>query len=164
MPIHKATIVPRGQALGMVSQLPEKDELSLTRAQLLARLDVAMGGRAAEQLVYGSDAVTTGASSDFQQATAIARAMVTQYGMSERLGPLNVSPEDLEALSPSTRDLIDAEIKTLLLESQARATKILSDHKRDLDRLARALVQYETLSKAEIEALLTSNSPLDHLF
>lgn len=163
MPIHKATIIPRGRALGMVTQLPERDELSLTKAQLLARMDVAMGGRVAEELVFGPDSITTGASSDFLQATAIARAMVTQYGMSERLGPIAVEPEELEGLSPMTRDLIDAEIKRLLDQSHQRATATIADSKRDLDRLAKALIEYETLTRQQIEELLEHRrpSPLD---
>merc|ERR1712205_223758 len=85
-PVHKATIVPRGQALGTVMQLPEKDELQMTRRQLLAMLDVTMGGRVAEELIFGTEDITTGASSDLQQAPRLAREMVTRYGMSEKVG------------------------------------------------------------------------------
>lgn len=150
----------------MVAQLPENDELSISKAQLLARMDVAMGGRVAEELVFGPDNVTTGASSDFNQANAIARAMVTQYGMSEKLGPLLVNPEDMENLSPSTKDLIDSEVKRLLDASRSRAIKILTDHRYDLDRLAEALIEYETLSGEEIMRVLSlpRHSPIDHLF
>lgn len=148
MPIHKATIIPRGRALGMVSQLPERDELSLSKAQLLARMDVSMGGRVAEELVFGGENVTTGASSDFSSATAIARAMVTQYGMSERVGPIVV--EDLESLSAQTRDIIDAEVKVLLEQSRLRALTVIREHRGDLDRLASALLEYETLSRDEL--------------
>lgn len=166
MPIHKATIIPRGKALGMVAQLPENDELSITKSQLLARMDVAMGGRMAEELMYGPDNITTGASSDFNQANAIARAMVMQYGMSEKVGPFLVNPEDIDLLSPVTKELIDNEIKALLDTSRGRALKILMDHRRDLERLAEALIQYETLTKDEIVRLLSSpkSNPLDHLF
>lgn len=148
----------------MVTQLPEKDELSLTRAQLLARMDVAMGGRVAEELVFGHDSVTTGASSDFQQATAIARAMVTQYGMSEKIGPLTIS-SDPDSVSPSIRDLIDSEVKALITASHQRATRVLTENRRDLELLARSLIEYETLAKNEIEAILSSrrSGPLDHL-
>ena len=102
IPIHKATIIPRGNALGMVSQVPERDEYSVTKAQLLARLDVAMGGRAAEHLVFGSEQVTTGAASDFSQATKIAQAMVTKYGMSDKIGKVMLSEMlFLEGFRPS---------------------------------------------------------------
>lgn len=166
VPIHKATIIPRGRALGMVTQLPEKDEFSMTKSQLLARMDVAMGGRVAEELIFGPDKITTGASSDFQQATAIARAMVTQYGMSERLGPIVVPQEDYEQLSATIKDLIDSEVKQLLDASHHRAHRLLNDNRRDLERLAKALLEYETLNRDEIEQLLNRHrrEPIDHLF
>jgi ATP-dependent metalloprotease len=147
----------------MVTQLPEKDELSLTRAQLLARMDVAMGGRVAEELVFGHDNITTGAASDFQQATAIARAMVTQYGMSEKLGPLSI--DDIEAVSPSVRDIVDAEVNALLAASYQRAARVLKEHRRDLELLAKSLLEYETLARHEIDEILNSRrtGPLDHL-
>lgn len=153
-PIHKATIIPRGRALGMVSQLPERDELSVSKAQLLARMDVAMGGRVAEMLIFGEDKITTGASNDFTQANAIARAMVTQYGMSERVGPIVVADEDWDTLSPHTRELIDAEVRRLLEESHERAKTLLIAHRVQLDRLAGALLEYETLTREEIEAVV----------
>lgn len=160
-PIHKATIIPRGRALGMVSQLPERDELSISRAQLLARIDVAMGGRLAEQLIFGDDHITTGASSDFSQANAIARAMVTQYGMSDKVGALVVAEEDWENISPHTRELIDSEIKRLLEESRSRARQLLITHRVQLDQLASALLDYETLTREEIEAVV-AGKPLHH--
>ena len=113
-PLHKATIIPRGSALGLVSQVPEKDEHSITLQALLARMDVAMGGRVAEELINGPDMITTGASSDFTQATQIARAMVTAYGMSEKLGPMVVDPGELDTLGPELRAAIDAEVKDIL--------------------------------------------------
>merc|ERR1719473_264156 len=103
MPIHKATIMPRGDALGMVSYLPEKDQMNLSRQQMLAHIDVYMGGRIAEEIIFGAEQVTTGASSDLQQATSMARNMVTRYGMSESLGPLYHDRQELETLSPATR-------------------------------------------------------------
>ena len=154
MPIHKATIMPRGQALGMVSQLPEDDQLSISKAELLAKLDVCMGGRVAEELIFGPDSVTTGASSDFSQATAIARGMVTRYGMSAKLGTITITEEDYDKLSHETRQLVDFEIKRLLDESYARARKILTEYKFQLDILARALIERETMSKFEIELVL----------
>lgn len=161
MPIHKATIIPRGKALGMVSQLPETDEQSLTKAQLLARMDVAIGGRIAEEIVYGNEKITTGAQSDFGQATAIARAMVCQYGMSEKIGVMVVDPDELESLSFATRELIDKEIQKLLDESRIRATVLLKSKRRELDRLAESLLEYETLSKEQIERALKGNLKLE---
>ena len=154
MPIHKATIMPRGMALGMVTQLPDKDELSISKAQLLARMDVAMGGRVAEAMIFGEDHITTGASNDFSQATAIARAMVTQYGMSEKVGPVTISDTDWETLSPDTRTLVDSEVKRLLEESFSRTKALLTARRSQLDRLATALLNYETLNKSEIEAVI----------
>lgn len=153
-PIHKATIIPRGRALGMVTQLPERDELSISKAQLLARMDVAMGGRVAEQLIFGDDNITTGASSDFEQANSIARAMVTQYGMSDKVGPIVIGNDDWEALSPHTRELVDGEVRRFLEESQMRTRTIMLAHRLQLDRLAAALLEYETLTKEEIEAVV----------
>lgn len=157
-PIHKATIIPRGRALGMVTQLPERDELSISKAQLLARMDVAMGGRVAEQLIFGDDNITTGASSDFEQANSIARAMVTQYGMSDKVGPIVIGNDDWEALSPHTRELVDGEVRRFLEESQMRTKTIMLAHRLQLDRLAAALLEYETLTKEEIEAVVAGRS------
>lgn len=113
-PLHKATIIPRGSALGLVSQVPEKDEYSATKQALLARMDVAMGGRVAEELLFGPDRVTTGASSDFTQATGIARSMVMQFGMSDKVGPMVFSEEELESLGPEMKTCVDSEVKRLL--------------------------------------------------
>lgn len=157
-PIHKATIMPRGRALGMVAQLPERDELSVSKAQLLARMDVAMGGRVAEMMIFGDENVTTGASNDFSQANAIARAMVTQYGMSERVGTIVVGDDEWDTLSPQTRESIDAEIKRLLDESHNRAKALLANHRGQLDKLAMALLEYETLSGEEIGQVVAGKS------
>jgi ATP-dependent metalloprotease len=159
-PIHKATIIPRGISLGMVTQLPEKDELSISKVQLLARMDVAMGGRVAEAIMFGEDNITTGASNDFSQANAIARAMVTQYGMSEALGTVTVGDADWDTLSPKTRALIDKEVKRLLDESFARAKSLLTAHKQQLDLLASALLDYETLTREEIEQVIRGKTPI----
>jgi len=164
MSIHKATIMPRGKALGMVSQLPDSDELSLTRAQLLARIDVAMGGRVAEELIYGPTKVTTGAQSDFSTATSLAKAMVTQYGMSEKLGPLVLTtPEDWETVSPSTRQIIDSEVSRLLDESKRRATQIVEAHRAQLEKLANALLENETLNKEQIEFLIFKDGNINDM-
>jgi ATP-dependent metalloprotease len=154
LPIHKATIMPRGAALGLVAQLPEDDQLSLTRAALLAKLDVAMGRCAAESLIFGSESVTTDAASDLSQASAIARAMITGYGMENRVRTIAISDEDYERLSQETRSLIDTEVKALLDESYQRAQNILLKYKSQLDALAGALLERETMSRTEIEAVI----------
>ncbi|CAK4077718.1 unnamed protein product [Aphanomyces euteiches] len=152
-PVYKATIMPRGQALGMVSQLPEGDQTSITRKQLLARLDVCMGGRVAEEMIFGKDEITGGASSDIMQATQLARQMVTKYGMSDEVG---VVFHDLKGsdTSAATRTLIDNEVRKLCDASYKRASAILHKHRQDLDTLAHALLEYETLSGQEIKDIL----------
>ncbi|CAB3988718.1 ATP-dependent zinc metalloprotease YME1L1, partial [Paramuricea clavata] len=156
LPLHKATIVPRGDALGMVAQLPEKDELSWTKKQLLAKLDVCMGGRVAEELVFGKDNVTSGASSDFSQATNIARAMVTKYAMSDKVGPLVIKDDD--KLSPELQNAIENEVKRFIKESYERARNILQHYSTEHQRLAKALLQYETLNAEEIAAIIQGKS------
>ncbi len=147
LPVHKATIVPRGQALGMVSQLPETDMTSMSRQQMLAKLDVCMGGRAAEELIFGADHVTSGAESDFSQATQLAEAMVTRYGMSEKLGKVSY---DKQSESPETRARIEAEVKQLLDDSYTRAKKLLVTKQKELHNLAGALLEYETLTGDQV--------------
>jgi len=154
MPIHKATIVPRGDALGMVSYLPEKDQMNLTRLQMLAHMDVCMGGRVAEEIIFGAEEVTTGASSDLQQATSMARNMVTKYGMSETLGPMYHERGELETLSPAFREAVEAEVKAYVTRAEANARKILKDHEKQLHCLAKGLLAHETISRAEITELL----------
>lgn len=164
-PIHKATIIPRGRALGMVQQLPEKDQYSYSRAKMLSRLIITMGGRAAEEIKFGYDKVTSGASSDIAAATKLARAMVTEWGMSDKLGPvlyvdnseevfLGKSVTQSKNMSEETARVIDAEIKRLVCEGHEAALKILTDKKDEWERLAQALLEYETLSGEEIQALL----------
>eukprot|EP00475_Leptophrys_vorax_P000429 TRINITY_DN10238_c0_g1_i1.p1 TRINITY_DN10238_c0_g1~~TRINITY_DN10238_c0_g1_i1.p1 ORF type:complete len:321 (-),score=75.05 TRINITY_DN10238_c0_g1_i1:45-1007(-) len=153
-PIHKATIIPRGQALGMVMQLPENDQYTRTYKQLLAEMDVCMGGRIAEELIYGKAEVSTGASSDFQQARRIASRMVQVYGMSPRLGPVDTENVEADLLSSETRDVIEEEIQRLLSESYARAKELIEKHSADLTTLAQALKRYETLSSEEIQQVL----------
>lgn len=158
-PVHKATIVPRGMALGMVMQLPEDDETSVSRRQLLARLDVCMGGRVAEELIFGSGNVTTGASTDLEQATRLARAMVTKYGMSDRLGQISINYEDDgRSLSSETRALVEAEVKALVSSAYDRAKKLLMTHESDLHALAKELLEKETLSGHDIRELLARQS------
>ncbi len=160
-PIHKATIIPRGRALGLVMRLPEGDRISMSRAKLKADLAVAMGGRIAEELIFGEEAVTTGASSDIKQATSMARSMVTEWGMSDKLGPLRYAVEQQEVysgtaqpLSDDTAALVDSEVRRIVEEAYARATQMLTDKIEELHTLAKALLEYELLSGDEIKALL----------
>ena len=145
-PIHKATIIPRGRALGMVMRLPERDALSLTRQKMLADLAVAFGGRLAEEIVFGHDKVTTGAQSDIEQATRMARAMVTRFGMSDKLGPIAYAENQEEVflghsvsrtqnISEATAQTIDAEIHRIIDEAYARARDILTTRQGDLNVL-----------------------------
>ena len=152
MPLHKATILPRGQALGVTHFLPEDDMVSQTKAQLLALLDVAMGGRVAEEIIFGTENVTTGAASDLQNATSIARRMVTLYGMSDKAG---LAVEESGAVSSAKKKRIDAEVDLLLKEAYARATAIVTTHTRHLHSIANALLQHETLTAKEMRELLT---------
>jgi len=151
-PVHKATIMPRGQALGMVSQLPLGDQTSMSRKQMLARLDVCMGGRVAEEMVFGVDEVTSGASSDLMQATSLAQEMVTKYGMGDSVGPVWHSKD--RAISGQTREAIDAEIHTLLTSSYQRVQHILKTNRGALDKIAKGLLEYETLTGEEVEKLM----------
>jgi len=157
MPVHKATIVPRGQALGMVTQLPDKDETSISRRQLLARLDVCFGGRVAEEIIFGQDEVTTGALNDLQQATRLAHYMVSEVGMSDKVGVLNVGNlRGKESRGASTRleESVDEEVIASLKQSHARVTKMLKQNEKDLRKLAEALLQKETLTGSEIREIL----------
>ncbi|KAG5244143.1 ATP-dependent zinc metalloprotease FTSH [Salix suchowensis] len=153
--VHKATIVPRGMALGMVAQLPDKDETSVSLKQMLARLDVCMGGRVAEELIFGENEVTSGASSDLQQATNLARAMVTKYGMSKEVGVVTHNYDDNgKSMSTETRLLIEKEVKYFLERAYNNAKTILTTHSKELHALANALLEHETLSGSQIKALL----------
>ena len=160
-PIHKATIIPRGRALGLVMRLPEGDRISMSRAKLKADLSVAMGGRIAEEIIFGEEFVTTGASSDIKMATDIARSMVTEWGMSDKLGPLRYALEQQDIfsgqaqnLSDDTAALVDSEIRDIVENAYARAQQILTDNMEELHTLAKALLEYEMLSGDEIKALL----------
>uniref|UniRef100_A0A4X2M6L4 ATP-dependent zinc metalloprotease YME1L1 n=1 Tax=Vombatus ursinus TaxID=29139 RepID=A0A4X2M6L4_VOMUR len=152
MPINKATIMPRGPTLGHVSLLPENDRWNETRSQLLAQMDVSMGGRVAEELIFGTDHITTGASSDFDNATKIAKRMVTRFGMSEKLGVMTYT--DTGKLSPETQSAIEQEIRILLRDSYERAKNILKTHAKEHKNLAEALLTYETLDAKEIQIVL----------
>ena len=167
-PIHKATIIPRGRALGMVMQLPERDEVSQTREQLHAQLAIAMGGRVAEEIIFGEDKVTTGAVSDIEQATKRARAMVMRAGLSKELGPVAYGENEEEVflgrsvarqqnMSEETAKKVDSEIRKIVDQGYERARKVLTDKIDDLHKLAKALLTYETLSGEEIENLINKN-------
>ena len=168
-PIHKATIIPRGRALGLVMRLPTEDRFSETYEQMLANMAVAMGGRASEEMIFGHDKVTSGASSDIKQCTNIARNMVVKWGLSEKVGKIDYSQEDSGYLasgkavsadiSPETAKLIDDEVKKLVDNAYATASKILYEKKDDLEILAKALLEYETLTGDEIKELLKGNKP-----
>ncbi len=164
-PIHKATIIPRGRALGMVMRLPEGDRISMSKEKLHADLAVAMGGRIAEELIFGLDKVTTGASSDIKMATEMSRRMVMEWGMSDQLGPINYGNEREEvflgysagqskSMSEDTANKIDAEVKKLVEGAYARAKKTLTDYRDELETLAKALLEYETLDGDEIPLVL----------
>ncbi len=163
-PIHKATIIPRGRALGMVMRLPERDNYSYHRDKMHANLAVSMGGRVAEELVFGYDKVSSGASGDIQYATGLARDMVTQWGMSDAMGPLQYEEKQdgylgygysqRSAMSDETAKKIDSEIRTLVEGGYAKATALLKKHRKQLNLLAEALLEFETLSGDEIKQLL----------
>ncbi|KAI8564979.1 hypothetical protein RHMOL_Rhmol03G0224900 [Rhododendron molle] len=149
-PIHKATIMPRGSALGMVTQLPSDDETSISKKQLLARLDVCMGGRVAEELIFGQDQITTGASSDLKTATELAQYMVSACGMSDTIGPVHIK----EHSGSEMQSRIDAEVVKLLREAYDRVKALLKKHEKALHALANALLEYETLTSEEIKRTL----------
>jgi cell division protease FtsH len=166
-PIHKATIIPRGRALGLVLSLPERDTLSVTKTKYKSKIAMAMGGKVAEELIFGEDNVTSGASSDIQQVTNIARAMVTQFGMSDLLGNINYSNEQQSYLgpqgngtsaSPEMQAKIDEEVRKLVDEGYATAVSILTKKKRDLKRLAEGLLEYETLTGDEIKKVIAGKT------
>ncbi|MBK6842269.1 MAG: ATP-dependent zinc metalloprotease FtsH [Gemmatimonadetes bacterium] len=164
-PLHKVTIVPRGRALGVAFTLPEDDRVSVTREQLEARLVMAYGGRAAEEIVFGRDRVTTGAASDIQQATAIARRYVTQWGLSDAIGPILVGDNEQEVflgqqlmsrreVSEKTAQLVDSEVKKVIDDAFSRATQTLTEHRALLDAVATMLLERETLTREDFEFLV----------
>jgi cell division protease FtsH len=168
-PIHKATIIPRGRALGMVMRLPEGDRISLARDKIYADLRVACGGRIAEELIFGDEKVTTGASSDIRMATDMARRMVTEWGMSDKLGFLAYSADEQEVflgrsvsqqknMSDATAAIIDAEVRSIVDASYVAATKILKKNNVELERLAQGLLEYETLDGDEIKIIVEGGS------
>src|SRR5690349_19771061 len=170
-PIHKATIIPRGRALGMVMRLPERDSYSYHRDKMYANLAVAMGGRVAEEVIFGYDKVSSGASSDIQYATQLARDMVTRWGMSDALGPLQYAEPEEEVflgysvnrqrqMSNETAQAIDKEIRKVVEDGYVRAKHLLDEHRDQLEKLAQALLEYETLTGDEIKKVVVGE-PID---
>jgi len=166
-PIHKATIIPRGRALGLVLSLPERDQLSVSLTKYTSKIAMAMGGRVAEELIFGPENVTSGASSDIQQVTRIARAMVTQFGYSEELGYVDYANEQNSHLgnygggtnhSADTQKIIDDKVKELIDTGYETAKRILTEKSKDLERLAQGLLEYETLTGNEITRVIAGET------
>jgi cell division protease FtsH len=164
-PLHKVTIIPRGRALGVTMSLPERDRFGYSKREMESRLASMFGGRLAEEIIFGADNVTTGASSDIQQATSMARRMVTEFGMSEKLGRVRYGDNEQElflghsvtqtrGVSEATAQLIDSEVRRLIEEAETTARNILIEHIDELHRISQALLEYETLSGDEIRGLL----------
>jgi cell division protease FtsH len=169
-PIHKVTIVPRGRALGLTASLPEVDRHNYSKDWLVGSLAMFFGGRVAEEIIFGADKVTTGAGNDIERATGLARRMVTQFGMSERIGPLAVGDKEQEIflgrefaqrreISERTAQMVDDEVKRLVDEAYARATTILQGNRELLDRIAAALLERETIDREDLDNLV-KNLPL----
>ena len=167
-PIHKATIIPRGRALGMVMRLPERDQLSVSREKMHSDIAVAMGGRIAEELIFGYEKITSGASSDIDMATKMAKNMVTRYGMSKDLGTIAYGENEDEVflgrqiarqqhMSEETAKKVDSEVKKIVDTGYDRAKQVLTEKIDDLHKLAKALLVYETLSGDEIRDLILKN-------
>ena len=157
-PVRKVSIIPRGMALGVTLSTPDSDRVSYSREELEAKIKVALGGRVAEEIVYGK--ITTGAESDLQQLTQIARQMVGRWGMSEKLGPLTVLPSDGQGpllpgaseTSPQTQWLVDEEVHRMVEDAHTEVTQLLRGHRSDLDNLAHALLKAETLDAPDAYA------------
>ncbi|XP_077292563.1 ATP-dependent zinc metalloprotease YME1L [Arctopsyche grandis] len=164
-PLHKVTIIPRGPSLGHTAYIPASERYHVTKQQLLAMIDTMMGGRAAEELIFGPDKITSGASSDLKQATSIASNMVRDWGMSEKVGLRTLESSrgaftSGETLGPNTNEAVDVEIKRILTESYERAKSILKTHSKEHKALAEALMKYETLNAQDIKAIMAGEKPL----
>jgi cell division protease FtsH len=170
-PVHKATIIPRGRALGMVMQLPERDKLSMSYEQMTSRLAIMMGGRIAEEMIFGQEKVTSGAQSDIEQATRLARMMVTRWGFSPELGTvaygenqeevfLGMSMGRQQNISEATAQKIDSEVRRLVEGGLNDARRILTEKQHELEALAKGLLEYETLTGDEIRNLLDGQPPI----
>ena len=169
-PVYKVTIIPRGRALGVTMFLPEEDRYSYSKERLESQISSLFGGRIAEELVFGPDSVTTGASNDIQRATELARNMVTRWGLSERLGPLTYSEEEGEVflghsvtqhktVSDQTQDLIDEEVRSIIDRNYQRSTKILKENEQRLHVMAGALIRYETIDVEQIKDIMEGREP-----
>ncbi|NDH77123.1 MAG: ATP-dependent zinc metalloprotease FtsH, partial [Actinobacteria bacterium] len=167
-PIHKATIIPRGRALGLVMSLPERDQLSVSYTKYKSKIAMAMGGKVAEELKFGKENVTSGATSDIQQVSKIARAMVTQFGFAEELGHVDYANEQQSYLgsygggtnhSQETQKLIDQKVKEIIDEGYATAKRILTEKRKEWENLAEGLLEYETLTGAEIQRVMNGEPP-----
>jgi cell division protease FtsH len=170
-PVHKATIIPRGRALGMVMQLPERDKLSMSYEQMTSRLAVCMGGRVSEEIIFGKDKITSGAQSDIEQATKLARAMVTRWGFSDELGTVMYGENQEEVflgytmgrqqtISEATAQKIDSEVRRLVEMGLSEARRIITEKRDDLETLAKGLLEYETLTGDEITGLFQGRKPV----
>ena len=169
-PVYKVTIIPRGRALGVTMYLPEEDRYSQSREQLESMISSMFGGRIAEEIVFGTEHVTTGASNDIERATQIARNMVTRWGLSEKLGPMTYSEEEDEVflghsvtkhkvISDETTHLIDEEIKNIVDRNYKRAAKLLKDNMDKLHMMADALMKYETIDSGQIQDIMKGKIP-----
>jgi cell division protease FtsH len=169
-PVHKATIIPRGLALGMVMQLPEGDRHSMSYEQMTSRLTIMMGGRTAEELIFGKEKITSGASSDISAATSLARNMVTRWGFSDELGTVSYGDNQEEVflghsvartqnVSEETARKIDTEVRRLIQSAHDEARRILTERLEDLHTLAKALLEFETLGGDEIVGVLKGVTP-----
>ncbi|MGA0099311.1 MAG: ATP-dependent metallopeptidase FtsH/Yme1/Tma family protein, partial [Steroidobacteraceae bacterium] len=169
-PVYKVTIIPRGRALGVTMFLPEADRYSTSKRRLESRIATLFGGRVAEEIVFGAEAVTTGASNDIERATELARNMVTKWGLSERLGTLTYAEDDGEVflgrsvtqhkqVGDKTRDVIDEEIRRLIDDNYQRARDILSSSMEKLHVMAEALIRYETIDEQQIKDIMDGRQP-----
>ena len=169
-PVYKVSIIPRGRALGVTMFLPIEDRYSYSKKHLESQLSSLFGGRIAEELIFGEDAVTTGASNDIERATSIARSMVTQWGLSDRMGPLSYSEDEGEVflgksygkqktLSDETAQAIDSEIRAIIDRNYQRSVDILNGHTEQLHMMADALMKYETIDVGQIDSIMLGKIP-----
>ena len=158
-PIHKVTIIPRGGALGMVVRLPEKDKVSVTKTELLSNIRVSLGGRAAEEIFFGKENITTGASSDLKQATDVAKKMVIKWGMSDKIGLRTFYDSDgyymdaSDQISQETSQIIDSEVKKLIEEAYTEVKELIMKNKEKLEKIALSLLEHETLTGDEVKLI-----------
>jgi len=169
-PVYKVSIIPRGRALGVTMFLPEEDRYSFSKRRLMSQISSLFGGRIAEELIFGADSVTTGASNDIERATDLARNMVTKWGLSDRLGPLTYSEEDGEVflgrtvtqhkqVSDVTVHAIDEEVRNIIDENYQRSKGILRENLEKLHMMANALIKYETIDESQIKEIMAGNEP-----